>query len=104
MTMNGYTDSTPLKTRLENLIAQIPQSCRVRAASECMRENPYDFERYLTSYVILRTWETYPHPANTAQAMEREIDATLDLRTAEQRDLDEWQAEVTATRASDYPA
>jgi hypothetical protein len=27
-----------------------------------------------------------------------------DPRTDEQRDLDEWQAEVTATRESDYPA
>jgi hypothetical protein len=105
MTMyNGYTDTIPLKTRLANLIAQIPQSCRARAVSDCWHDDAYEFERYLTSYVILRKWETYSHPADEAQAMEREIDATLDPRTAEQRELDEWQAEVTATRASDYPA
>ena len=73
--MNGYTPSTPLKTRLTNLLEQVPQELRNQAAADCMQDNPYDFERVLTSYVVLRNWET--NPADTAQQIEREIDASL---------------------------
>jgi hypothetical protein len=73
--MNGYTPSTPLKTRLTNLLEQVPQELRNQAAADCMQDNPYDFERVLTSYVVLRNWET--NPADTAQQIEREIDADL---------------------------
>ena len=68
--MNGYTRTIPLKTRLENLIEQIPQEFRARAAAECMQDdgNPHDFERYLTSYVMRHVWET--NPADTAYALE----------------------------------
>ena len=84
--MNGYTPSTPLKTRLTNLLEQVPQELRNQAAADCMQDNPYDFERTLTSYVVLRTWET--NPADTAQQIEREIDWQLEARAADADDAD----------------
>ena len=54
--MNGYTRSTTLKERISNLIEQIPADIRNRAVAECVEDNPHDFERALTSYVISRSW------------------------------------------------
>lgn len=64
--MNGWTPTIPLKTRLENLTAQVPQEYRNRAVAECTNDNPHDIERALTAYVMARTWETYPVPADEA--------------------------------------
>ena len=67
--MNGWTPTIPLKVRIANLMAQIPQEYRIRAISECMPEegSVHDFERYLKSYVICKIWETYPHPVDEAE-------------------------------------
>lgn len=67
--MNGYTPTIPLKERVNNLIVQIPQEYRNRAAAECLTSDgdPYDFERNLTGYVMRREWEFYDHPVNEAE-------------------------------------
>jgi len=69
--MNGWTPTIPLKTRLENLMAQVPQEYRNRVAVECAQDNPHDFERSLTAYVMDRAWEMYPHPVDEAYQMEK---------------------------------
>lgn len=101
--MNGWTPTIPLKTRLENLMAQVPQEYRNRAAAECAQDNPYDFERYLKSYVIRRVWETYPAPADEAYRLESSQSAVNDPRSEWERDWDDFAAETLATRASDRP-
>ena len=75
--MNGWTPSTPLKTRLENLAAQIPQDKRADALAQCVQSNPQDFERFLTAYVMTQPKDTDIHPVDEAQEIEREIDADL---------------------------
>lgn len=65
--MNGYTASTDLETRIDNLFAQIPQEYQFRAVTECYGEDDHDFERKLTAYVLHRAWETYDHPVNEAE-------------------------------------
>ena len=74
--MNGWTPSTPLKTRLENLAAQIPQENRADAFAQCMQDNPHDLERFLTAYVMTRK-DDAPHPVDEAQEIERGIDSVL---------------------------
>lgn len=74
--MNGWTPSTPLKTRLKNLAAQIPQENRADAFAQCMQDNPHDFERFLTAYVMTRK-DDAPHPVDEAQEIERGIDEIL---------------------------
>lgn len=74
--MNGWTPSTPLKTRLENLAAQIPQENRADAFAQCMQDNPHDLERFLTAYVMTGR-DDAPHPVDEAQEIERKIDEYL---------------------------
>lgn len=97
--MNGYTPSTPIKTRVMNLVEQIPNEYRNRAVAECVDTNPHDFERALTGYVMGRVWETYEHPVNEAADVAYEDDP----RTEWERDWDDYCADVTATRESDRP-
>ena len=78
---NGWTPSIPLKTRLENLAAQIPQEKRADALAQCVQGNPYDFERFLAAYVMTRPEDTDIHAVDFAQEVEREIDEILDGRT-----------------------
>ena len=89
--MNGYTQSTPIKARVMNLVEQIPQEYRNRAVAECVSENPHDFERALTSYVMTRTWETYEHPVNEAEFM----DGFSDPRTPEEKAADAFNDEYS---------
>lgn len=78
--MNGLTPTIPLKTRLENLIGQIPQQFRFRAVAECQKgaaaevetPNDSDIERHLSTYVLHRVWETYPVAAEEAWQAEQE--------------------------------
>ena len=63
---------------MNNLLEQIPQEYRARACRECYGQDDYDFERNLIPYVLWRKWETYPHPVDLAQAVEREIDERID--------------------------
>lgn len=74
--MNGWTPSTPLKTRLENLAAQIPQENRADAFARCMQDNPHDLERFLTAYVMTGK-DDAPHPVDEAQEIEKKIDAEI---------------------------
>lgn len=78
--MNGYTASTDLETRVNNLFAQIPQEYHTRAVMECYGEDDHDFERKLTAYVMHRVWETYDHPAVEAWQAERMNDPFRDER------------------------
>ncbi len=95
--MNGYTPTTPLKERVNNLIVQIPQEYRNRAAAECLTSdgNPYDFERNLTSYVMRREWGFSDHPVNEAEF----VDGFCDPRTPEQRNADQDAADYQNTIA-----
>lgn len=81
-TMNGYTPAIPLKERVNNLIVQIPQEYRNRAAAECLTGdgNPNDFERNLTGYVMRREWEFYDHPVNEAEFVDGFCDERLTLK------------------------
>lgn len=65
--MNGYTPTIELQTRVNNLIAQIPQEYRARACRECYGTDDFDFERNLTGYVMRREWEFYAHPVDEAE-------------------------------------
>lgn len=101
--MNGWTPSIPLKTKIENLMAQVPEEYRTRAAAECVDENPYTFERKLSGYVLCRLWETYEHPVEQAYRLEdcdgepfdeagwtrSWLDICNDSRTPAQKDVDE---------------
>lgn len=72
---NGWTPSTPLKTRLENLAAQIPQKKRADALAQCVQGNPHDLERFLTAYVMAQPEDTAIHVVDATQEIERQIDA-----------------------------
>lgn len=80
--MNGYTPTIPLKERVNNLIVQIPQEYRNRAAAECLTSdgNPHDFERNMTGYVMRREWEFYDHPVNEAEFVDGFCDERLDYQ------------------------
>lgn len=83
--MNGWTPTIPLKTRLTNLIEQIPQEYRNDIVAQCVDENPHTTERNLSGVVLSKAWEMLDlHPVDMAQAVEREIDEELDGRTPEQ--------------------
>ena len=88
---DGYTPSTPIKTRVMNLVEQIPTEYRNRAVAECVDGNPHDFERALTGYVLGRTWETYDHPVNEAEF----VDGFSDPRTPEEKDADAFNEEYS---------
>lgn len=57
--MNGYTPTTPYKTRIQNLLYNIPVTERPKAISdawaaakqEIENANKFDFERHLTAIV-----------------------------------------------------
>ena len=83
---NGYTKSISIEEKIENLIAQIPQEYRARACRECYGADDFELERNLTSYVLFRKWETYTHPVDEAQEIER----WLDSLTPSQRDFVTW--------------
>ena len=87
--MNGYTQSTDLETRVNNLFSQIPQEYHLRAVTECYGEDDHDFERKLTAYVLHRVWETYDHPVNEAEF----VDAWSDPRTPEEKAADAFNEE-----------
>ena len=88
--MNGYTPTTPYKTRIQNLLYNIPVTERPKAIADAWtaakqeidNASKYDFERHLTaiSYGFI-----------------------ADPRTEWERDWDDHCAEVQATRESDMP-
>ena len=96
--MNGYTASTDLETRVNNLFEQIPQEYHLRAVTECYGEDDHDFERKLTAYVLHRVWETYDHPVNEAEF----VDAWSYPRTAEEKEADLFAQEAEYTRLKDW--
>lgn len=76
--MNGWTPTIPLKTRLTNLIEQIPQEYRNDIVAQCVDENPYTTERNLSGVILRKSWEMLDlHPVDMAQAVEREIDSRV---------------------------
>lgn len=93
--MNGYTPTIQQENRINNLIEQIPQEYRARAARECYGMDDHDFERNLTAYVMWRKWELYDHPVNEAEF----VDGFCDPRTPEQRAADEDAADYQNTIA-----
>jgi hypothetical protein len=68
--MNGWTPVITAKTRIDNLIAQIPQAQRARACVECYGENDGEFERNLTGYVMRRRWEYEQQQAEAADIID----------------------------------
>lgn len=98
---HGWTPTVPLEIRLENLLAQIPPEHQARAAAVCVCENPNDFERNLTSYVLSKKWllesGEQPHPAETAYELEKAMDAD-DPRTEWERNWDDYCAEAEETK------
>ena len=88
--MNGYTQTTPYKTRIQNLLYNIPVTERPKAIADAWtaakqeidNASKYDFERHLTAI-------SYGYIA--------------DPRTEQEKDFNEFAAEVYATRESDTP-
>lgn len=98
---NGWTPTVLLKTRLENLLAQIPPEHQARAAAICVCENPNDFERNLTSYVLSKKWllesGEQPHPAEVAYELDKAMSAELPAPSSPWR----YSAKQTFTRQLD---
>ena len=67
--MDGYTPTIELAFRIKNLLEQIPQEYQARACRECYGMDDFEFERKLTAYVLHKTWETYDHPVDEAEAV-----------------------------------
>ena len=73
--MNGYTPTTPYKTRIQNLLYNIPVTERPKAISdawaaakqEIENANKFDFERHLTA--IVRGAQVEPSDDELANAM-----------------------------------
>ena len=74
--MNGWTPTIPLKTRLTNLIEQIPQGYRNDVVAQCVDENPHTTERNLSGVVLGRVWENKV-AADLAHEAEKAIDEDL---------------------------
>lgn len=87
--MNGYTQTTDLKQRISNLIEQIPADIRNRAVAECVEDNPHDFERALTSYVISRSWLAEV-PQSEHDQQQAEAVKVLDWLEMAEAEHDEW--------------
>lgn len=88
--MNGYTPTVPYKTRIQNLLYNIPVTARPKAIAdawtaakqEIENASKFDFERHLTAI---------------------SFSFLADPRTKQEKAFDEFSAEVYATRASDAP-
>ncbi len=82
--MNGWTPTIPLKTRLANLIEQIPQEYRNDIVAQCVDENPHTTERNLSGVVLHKAWTMLDlHHANVAYEVEQSIDAELAAQHAD---------------------